>query len=252
MAFERIKTTAPQVLQLWSNISEIEWVESQLPAQAEYYEDLQKKVKSKRDDLEQIRKKIREFEDINFTIKRLIATVTFQRGRNEEMDYSTLFEKGQEEKAALVKLESELQEATQSHNTLVSKKQQLDAFRTQLYQLYDSIFAGLTPEFPSEDALEDEANSLYAQFNQIESDLTRYKTAVNHIESARKKLQEAIECLRKALGYNAWDLFFNSTIANFFEHRALIDARNYAKQTQEQIDKAKQCIPEASRIGELN
>ncbi|CAG8497341.1 5699_t:CDS:2 [Acaulospora morrowiae] len=249
MASAKIKAASSQFLQLSSSISEIEWVEKQLPSQTEYYEDLQKKVQTKRDDLEKIRKKIKEFEGINFAIKKLFATLTFQ---NEEMNYSTIFEKGQEEKALLTKLENELDEATQTNKMLFSKKQQLDTLRSKLYQLYDSVFTGITPEFPSEDALEEEANSLYAQFNQVDSDLNRYKKAIEYIESAKPKLHEAIECLRNALKYNSWDLFSNSTIANFFEFKALKDARNYSKQTQEQIDKAKQCIPEASRVGELN
>ncbi|CAG8450971.1 11363_t:CDS:2 [Scutellospora calospora] len=244
MTTGRIYAVSSQYLQLTTNIAEIEWVESQLPEQTNYLQDLQLKVAVKRSELDKLRKQTylfsipsnlpkKEFKEVqdlkHFTVKRLTAQLTHKlekKLKKEETDYLAAFEKEQNEKTALEMLENELQEANQM------------------------VFTGSIPgnENALINALESEVNILYTQFNQVSIDVNRYQSAEKHIGNARNLLSQAIKSLRQALGYNSWDRHSNSRIANFFEQGSLADARNYSMQAQVQIDQARQYVPEIHQI----
>ncbi|RIB12484.1 hypothetical protein C2G38_2200512 [Gigaspora rosea] len=252
MASERIHALSSQYLQLTTRIAEIEWVDSQLPEQTNYLQDLHVKVAIKRSELDKLREKTKkEFQEIqnlkHFTVKRLAAQLTNRldkKLKKEETDYLAAFEKEQNEKTILEALENELREATQLNQILTSQKKELVSLRDQLNNLVDSAFTDLLPE----STLENEVTTLCAQFNQVAVDVNRYQSAEKHIGNARTTLSQAIKSLRQAHQYNSLDIYSHNRIMDFFERGSLADARKYSSQAQVQIDQARQLVPEIHRM----
>lgn len=101
-----------------------------------------------------------------------------------------------------------------------------------LDSLYNSIFQGLTPDFPEEDATERDLQVVAQQCNDARMKLESQQQAMNLLNQATVRLKSALSYIEEALDHSRMDMFGGGSITDLMERDALHKAGSQVQQMQ--------------------
>lgn len=122
----------------------------------------------------------------------------------------------------------------------------------QLDQLYNSIFAGQTPEFPDEDRKEEACNASSHHVQLVHQELEKERHVLFLLRQASTKLSEARNHLDDAHGMSQWDMFGGGTMASMQKLNLLERAESSIQQVRMLQQQIQQVAPHLPSLGQLN
>jgi chromosome segregation ATPase len=175
-----------------------------------------------------------------------------EKAAKEEKEYFDAIQaqKSAEDELAYVK---QLRgEAETRKNEITTHSKRHDALQTELDALYNSIFAGHTPEFPDEDRKEDACNAAHAHVQDGTQRLERERHILFLLGQTAVKLSAAREYLDGAYGMSQYDMFGGGTMASMQKRNFLERAESAIQQVRMLQQQVKQVAPEIPGLGQLN
>ncbi|KAF2993591.1 hypothetical protein E8E13_000957 [Curvularia kusanoi] len=259
----KVHEAASHHAQLLQGLAETDQAPSQLQQQDSYLEDLKaqeantsKRVQdlSKKTNLElQDHKKYSESTFRRFAHKASGRKERFaEKAAKEEREY---FDAMQAQKTA----EDELAYVRQLKEEAEAQRQKFDHDATrhshlqhQLDQLYNSIFAGQTPEFPDEDRKEEACNAASQHVQSVHQELEKERHVLFLLRQTSTKLSEARNYLDDAHGMSQWDMFGGGTMASMQKRNLLERAESSIQQVRMLQQQLQQFAPHLPSLGQLN
>ncbi|KAJ4351909.1 uncharacterized protein N0V89_007253 [Didymosphaeria variabile] len=240
---DKIRQAASRNTELLAGLHETDSAPSQLYQQIQYINDLTSQLKTTEKQVTRLKDKtaleLKDHKKYNESTFRRFAhrasgrTDRFnEKAAKEEKEY---FEAIQAQKTA----EDELSYVRQLISEAESKKAQYerdaarhDDLQRELDALYNSIFAGYTPEFPEEDEKEracDEANTRLQNLSQT---LEKERHVLELIKKACGRLLDAKRLLMSAHDMSTMDLWGGSGFASMAKRNALEQADSCMQQVR--------------------
>lgn len=126
-------------------------------------------------------------------------------------------------------------------------------FQAELDRLYNSIFGGPTPDFPEEDAKEEQVRQAGFAFNQVQQRLNAETQAVNILTEARGFMMVSLKFMGDALQASKMDMWgVGGGFADFAERSALQKAEAGVSKVQMLVSQAQRISPQVQSIGAVN
>ncbi|KAF3039681.1 hypothetical protein E8E12_000657 [Didymella heteroderae] len=258
----KVHEAASQHAQLLHGLAETDQAPSQLQQQDAYLKDLKAQEASTTKRVEALRKKTNlELKDhkkySESTFRRFAHKATGRQERfaekagKEEREY---FDAIQEQKTA----EDELAYVRQLKAEAEVQRQKFDSDSTrhnhlqqQLDHLYNSIFAGQTPDFPEEDRKEEDCNVASQHVQSIHQELEKERHVLFLLRQISTKLSEARNFLDDAHGMSQWDMFGGGTMASMQKRSLLERAESSIQQVRMLQQQLQQVAPHLPSLGQL-
>ncbi|KAF1364223.1 hypothetical protein EJ07DRAFT_151521 [Lizonia empirigonia] len=175
-----------------------------------------------------------------------------EKAAKEEREY---FDAIQEQKTA----EDELAYIRQLKSEANVQRQKFDRDATrhnylqqQLDHLYNSIFAGQTPEFPDEDRKEEACNVATQHVESIHHELERERHVLFLLRQTSTKLNQARNYLDDAHGMSQWDMFGGGTMVSMQKRNLLERAESSISQVRILQQQLLQVAPNLPSLGQIN
>lgn len=259
----KVHEAASQHAQLLQGLAETDPAPSQLQQQVAYLNDLKGQESSTSKRVEDLRKKTNlELKDhkkySESTFSRFAHKASGRKERfaekaaKEEREY---FDAIQEQKSA----EDELVYVRQLKAEAEVQRQKFDSDTTrhnhlqlQLDQLYDSIFAGGTPQFPEEYRKEETCTTASRHVQSFHQELERERHVLFLLRQTSTKLSEARNQLDDAHGMSQWDMFGGGTMASMQKRSLLERAESSIQQVRMLQQQLQQVAPHLPNLGQLN
>jgi hypothetical protein len=259
----KVHEAASQHAQLLQGLAETEHAPSQLQQQDAYLKDLEAQEANTSKRVEDLRKKT----NLELKDHRKYSESTFRRfahkasGRKERFaekaakEEREYFDAIQEQKTA----EDELAYVRQLKAEANIQRQKFDSdtarhkhLQQQLDELYNSIFAGHTPEFPDEDRKEDACNAAHQHVQSIYQELERERHVLFLLRQTSTKLSEARQHLDDAHAMSQWDMFGGGTMVSMQKRSILECAESSIQQVRMLQQQLQQVAPHLPNLGQLN
>src|SRR5438046_5006890 len=116
----------------------------------------------------------------------------------------------------------------------------------------EQLFAGPTPSFPSEDALEQSLVSTRQRLDDVNVLAKRQQYITKSLQRALECLAGALQALQSSLQMNTFDLFSRGGYADWMVHSALAQARDLAARAQFLISEVRRIEPTTPHIGDID
>ncbi|CAE7031551.1 hypothetical protein CFE70_004447 [Pyrenophora teres f. teres 0-1] len=259
----KIQQAAHQNEQLLRGLEETDSAPSQLKQQNAYIADLESQIANINERVKDLKKKTaselkdhEKYRDSHF--RRFAHKASGKKERfaekaaKEEKEY---FDAIQAQKSA----EDELAYAKQLHDEAEARKKGIAAeaqrhstLQAELDALYNSIFAGRTPEFPDEDRKEDACTAAHSHVQTMTQRLERERHILFLLGQTAVKLSAARESLENAYGMSQFDMFGGGTMASMQKRNFLERAESSIQQVRMLQTQIKQVAPEIPGLGQLN
>jgi len=168
------------------------------------------------------------------------------KAAKEEKEY---FDAMQAQKSAedeltyLQQLHSEAQTACTQYQQSADRHKDL---QSQLDALYNSIFAGPTPDFPAEDNAEQTVTNAQQHLSTLHQSLSREKHILFLLGQLVTKLSEARNALSAAYDMSQWDMFGGGTMSSMQKRSHLERAESCIQQVrmlQDQLQHMESGVP---------
>jgi chromosome segregation ATPase len=259
----KIQQAAHQNEQLLRGLEETDAAPSQLKQQNAYIADLDTQLNNTRKRVNDLKKKTaselkdhEKYRDSHF--RRFAHKASGKKDKfaekaaKEEKEYFDAIQeqKSAEDELAYVKQLRDEAEIRKNEITLQAKRH--DTLQAELDALYNSIFAGRTPEFPDEDRKEDACNAAHAQVQDATQRLERERHILFLLGQTVVKLSAAREHLDGAYGMSQYDMFGGGTMAGIQKRNYLERAESAIQQVRMLQQQVKQVAPEIPGLGQLN
>lgn len=259
----KIHEASSQHAQLLQGLAETDQAPSQLQQQNAYLKDLEVQAISTSKRVEELRKKTNlELKDhkkySESTFSRFAHKATGRKERfaekagKEEREY---FDAIQEQKSA----EDELAYIRQLQAEAEVQRQKFDSdstrhnhFQQQLDHLYNSIFAGQTPEFPEEDLKEAASIAAFQHVQFLNQELEKERHVLFLLRQTSTKLSEARNFLNDAHGMSQWDMFGGGAMASMQKRNLLERAESSIQQVRMLQQQLQQVAPHLPSLGRLD
>ncbi|KAH7066431.1 hypothetical protein BKA63DRAFT_524340 [Paraphoma chrysanthemicola] len=142
-------------------------------------------------------------------------------------------------------------EADIQRQTFAQSADRHKELQSQLDALYNSIFAGHTPEFPDEDRAEEACNSASQNVQHLNQQLEREKHVLFLLGQTVQKLSEARNSLDGAYGMSQYDMFGGGTMASMQKRNYLERAESSIQQVRMLQQQLKRVAPDIPTLGPL-
>lgn len=175
-----------------------------------------------------------------------------EKAAKEEKEYFDAIQaqkSAEDELTYVVQLRSE---ADSHKSDLTAQVKRHDALQAELDALYNSIFAGHTPEFPDEDRKEEACNATHARVQDFTQRLERERHVLFLLGQAATKLSAARSHLDGAYGMSQYDLFGGGTMASMQKRNYLERAESAIQQVRMLQQQVRQVAPDIPDLGPLN
>jgi hypothetical protein len=255
----KIQEAASQNASLLQGLHETDSAPSQLRQQDAYINDLNHQIAKINARVADLKKKTaielkdhEKYRDSN--VRRFAHKATGRKGKfaekaaKEEKEYFDAIQaqKSAEDELTYVQhLKSEAEGTRQGYASSAARHQDL---QTQLDALYNSIFAGHTPDFPLEDRAEEASQSASQHLYNLNQQLEREKHTLFLLGQTVQKLSDARIALDGAYNMSQYDMFGGGTMASMQKRNFLERAESCIQQVRMLQDQLPRDIP---RLGEL-
>lgn len=240
---DQIRQAASRNAELLAGLHETDSAPSQLYQQIQYIKDLNEQLKATEKQASRLKEKtaleLKDHKKYNESTFRRFAhrasgrTDKFnEKAAKEEKEY---FEAIQAQKSAEDELGYVRQLLSEAEATKASYEKSAarhDEYQRALDGLYNSIFAGTTPEFPEEDASEAACNAANARLQSLGQTLEKERRVLDLIKKACGRLLDAKRLLMQAHDMSTMDLWGGSTFASMAKRNALEQADSCLQQVR--------------------
>lgn len=259
----KIQEAASRNATLLQGLHETDSAPSQLEQQNAYIADLDRQIANTTKRVNDLKRKtaaeLKDHEKYrDSTMRRFAHKATGRKDKftekaaKEEKEYFDAIQaqKSAEDELAYVKqLHAEASVQRSTFQTSADRHKQLQA---QLDQLYNSIFAGRTPEFPDEDAKEDACNASSQHLSTLNQNLEREKHILFLLGQTVTKLSEARNALDGAYGMSQYDMFgVGGSMASMQKRNYLEQAESRIQQVRMLQDQLRHIAPDIPNLGPL-
>ncbi|THV03506.1 hypothetical protein K435DRAFT_279654 [Dendrothele bispora CBS 962.96] len=237
----------------------LEYAPSALTEQTTYLQDLQAnlaRVKERVEGLAEKTKKEKEYEGLrDSAVRRMASRVVGrkekfkEKQRKGEREYIEALEAETRERENQAMVEEMILEANTTKLDLQEKSDRLTLVQQELSDLYETVFGGLTEEFPRDDQLKDRLKSARETYDTIQARLNSDSQAVKLLERAEKMRQTCLNYLNEASDYGSsgtllWFLAdYISWDFRIMEQKALNNASMTASQMNSLLQQAQRASP---------
>jgi len=249
---DQIKAAASRNAELLEILHTTDHAPAGLEQQQRYLTDLQaelKRVNTELQKLESARKKeLKEHEDYRDSVMKRFAyrvsrkTEKFEaKAAKEEKDYFDVLQKIQQFTSQKNNVESMIADGDKIRAELDTQSRRNKQAQTDLDNLYQGIFKGITPGFPEEDSLERAADEAGQAHYTAAAEAKNCEQVFNMLNDAWTALQQAGSSIEEALSHSRMDMFGGGTMSDMMERNALSKAQN-------SIHRAEMLTTQAQRI----
>ncbi|VUC32759.1 unnamed protein product [Clonostachys rosea] len=244
---QQIQEASARNAELLRTLAETDYAKPSLKEQVILINDLQKQIDKTDKDLKlydtQRKAELKDHEkyrDSHF--RRFLYKATgnkdkfAEKASKEEKEYYDVLQKQHETTVLNNGLKEQHEEAKRVRGELETAVELHNHSQIELDNLYNSIFAGETPRFPEEDALERESDNSLQRYHDIRTKLEEEMRVMKLVNQAQAKVKEALRYMDDARSASRMDMFGFDGIADAMERSALAkadiayrDARNFAE-----------------------
>ncbi|KAL8942670.1 MAG: hypothetical protein Q9216_001524 [Gyalolechia sp. 2 TL-2023] len=143
-------------------------------------------------------------------------------------------------------------EARKHHAELEQTESTHKRLQAELDALYNSIFAGPTPEFPGEDRKEWALGQAKDSFNDAKRKHEAEAQAVKCLHDANQFMSEALRSLDDARSHSRMDMFGGGTLTDMMEREALSRAQNATDKVKMLVSQAQRLSPDIQSLGNID
>ncbi|USP80412.1 hypothetical protein yc1106_07686 [Curvularia clavata] len=258
----KIQEAANQNASLLQGLQETDSAPSQLQQQDAYIQDLDRQINNTNKRVADLKRRTaselkdhKKYQDS--TLRRFAHKATGRKERfaekaaKEEKEYFDAMQaqkSAEDELAYIQHLKSEAQTQRQNFSSAADQHARL---QSQLDALYNSIFAGHTPEFPDEDRKEDACNASWQQLQHHHQQSEHSKHILYLLGQTSTKLSEARNALDSAYGMSQYDMFGGGTMASMQKRNYLERAESSIQQVRMLQEQLRHLAPEIRDLGLL-
>jgi hypothetical protein len=258
----KIQEAASQNASLLQGLHETDSAPSQLQQQNAYIRDLDNQISNINKRVADLKRKtateLKDHEKYrDSTLRRFAHKATgrkekfAEKAAKEEREYFDAIQaqkSAEDELGYVQQLKSEAENQRQTFFTSAERHKHL---QSQLDALYNSIFAGHTPEFPDEDRKEEACNAAAQYLSSLNQNLEKEKHILFLLGQTVQKLSEARNSLDGAYGMSQYDMFGGGTMASMQKRNYLERAESSYQQVRMLQDQLKQIAPDIPNLGPL-
>ncbi|KAK7190593.1 hypothetical protein DPSP01_007248 [Paraphaeosphaeria sporulosa] len=240
---EKIRQAASRNAELLAGLHETDSAPSQLYQQIQYIKDLNEQLKATEKQVSRLKEKtaleLKDHRKYNESTFRRFAhrasgrTDKFnEKAAKEEKEYFDAIQaqKSAEDELGYVRqLVAEAEVAKAGYEKDAARH---DEYQRALDALYNSIFAGTTPEFPEEDAREAACEAANARLQSLAQTLEKERHVLELVKKACGRLLDAKRLLMQAHDMSTMDLWGGSTFASMAKRNALEQADSCMRQVR--------------------
>ena len=261
MATEQtIRDAGPTYLSLQKTLSESEWAVAGLPQVTKTLQAAEIASKSTKDQIRKFDKRSQnQLERYNnlkhHSVKRAWYRTTGkleEKIQEEEKAWLKEYESVQAAKARGEEQDKEVAEAKKIKDQCVETKAIYERAQKDLKSLLEQLFAGPTPSFPSEDALEQSLAAARQRHDDINILAKRQTYITNSLQRAHQCLIGALQALESSLQMNTYDMFSRGGYADWMVHSALGEARDLATRAQFLVSEVRRIEPSIPHLGDIH
>ncbi|KAK4093686.1 hypothetical protein Purlil1_2020 [Purpureocillium lilacinum] len=169
-----------------------------------------------------------------------------------ERDYFEVLQRAHQEDKINGGLKAQMEEAQGAARALEAVAARNRDAQRQLDELYQSIFAGPTPQFPDEDAAEQRRDALVVRYRAVREACEAEEEAVKLLASGDALMMQALQHIADALSYSRVDMFGGGGFADMMERNALADADRLLMMARLQASRAQKASPQVKALPGVN
>lgn len=261
---QRILSASSQNAQLLKTLAETDYAASALQQNTFYLRDLAQEIAVRTKQVAELSKaKNKELSDHekyqHSTMRRLAYKLGgkkeefLAKANKEEREYLEAVQALSQAESGLATLRNNFFEAENTQQKLKSVVAIHNTAQSELDELYDSIFAGPTPEFPEEDAKERPADLAKQAYDQAQLRVNNEVQAHTLLQDASKYMEQCLANLINACDSSNMDMLgWGGRYVDMAERSSLAQAQGNAFQAQMLISQASRLQPLIHSIGPMN
>ncbi|KAI4238292.1 MAG: hypothetical protein LQ349_001214 [Xanthoria aureola] len=250
--------------ELLRGLNETESASSSLEQSQAYLDDLDREIDICNTEIQHLEKKTAaELKDhkkyaesitLRFISRAVGKSEQFaERASKEEREYLEAVAAENQAKSRLEEWTKKRDEARKQHATLETTNKTHKRLQSELDALYNSIFAGPTPDFPGEDQKESAMREAKEAYNIAKQQHGAEIQAVKCLEDAETLMLEALEWLKNAGDQSPIDkLSSGMMLADVLERTALMKAQNAIDKAKMLVEQAQRLSPNIPGLGNIN
>lgn len=164
-----------------------------------------------------------------------------RRLEKEEREYVEAAQEEHNESRAIEELKAAAENARSKKGELETQVLLRKEMLQRIDDLYESAFEGPSPDFPEEDAAEDELREAEVHFEHMQARLSHEKTVFELLDQAASRANEALSALQSANMYATYDTFNigGGIWGQMAEADDLLRAQTLAAQAKRFMDRAR-------------
>ncbi|CAD6448884.1 89ec1803-e9fc-4d97-9585-d35e23370b19 [Sclerotinia trifoliorum] len=193
------------------------------------------------------------------TVKRLAYKLSgrkqkfIEKEEKEHREWLNAIQNELEAKRHLSHLKDTLQEAKSKASSLKPLVEKHNAAQAELDTLYNSIFSGPSPDFPTEDTMEHLLSLAKDSFDEGQLQLSIESNVLSILQNASTIMRQCVAALDNALqssNMDAWGV--GGGFADMTERSSLAQAQSFSSQVEMLISQARQIQPAVQPLGPMN
>ncbi|OHF01732.1 hypothetical protein CORC01_02923 [Colletotrichum orchidophilum] len=175
-----------------------------------------------------------------------------ERAAREEREYFDVLQEEHREKELNKNVREQLRDAREASTSLEAEARRHDEAQCELDSLYDSIFAGPTPSYPEEDALEQSAEQALREYHDTRSKVEAEAHAIRLLTDAMKRMGDSLRHMDDALSHSRMDMFGGGTMSDMMERSALQRAESATQEARMLVMQAQRMTPYIGDLPPIN
>ena len=262
-AQQALVEAASKNAELLQRINETEYASSALKQSQTYLNDLDREIKNWNSEIQRLEvKTASEFKDhkkyAESTARRFMHRATgkkeqfAEKASKEEREYVEALAAENQAKSRREKWIKNRDEARKQHAMLEDTDRTHKRLQAELDSLYNSIFAGPSPEFPGEDQKESAMRQAKDAFNTAKQRHEAEVQAANCLRDAEGFMTQALQSLDDARSHSRMDMFGGGTLSDMMERNALSKAQNATDKVKMLVQQAQRLSPDVQGLGDIN
>ncbi|KAI4105742.1 MAG: hypothetical protein LQ339_003304 [Xanthoria mediterranea] len=260
-AQQSLLEAASKNAELLRGLNETESASSSLEQSQAYLDDLDREINVCNTEIQHLEKKTAaELKDhkkyAESSTRRFIVRKSqhfAEKASKEEREYVEAVAAENQAKSRLEEWMKKREEAKKQHATLENTNKTHQRLQSELDALYNSIFAGPTPDFPGEDQKESAMREAKEAYNIAKQQHEAEIQAAKCLEDAETFMLEVLEWLENARENSDIDKSGSGTmLANLLERTALMKARNAIGKAKMLVEQAQRLSPNIPGLGNID
>ncbi|KAI4219532.1 MAG: hypothetical protein L6R36_008257 [Xanthoria steineri] len=246
--------------ELLRGLNETESASSSLEQSQAYLDDLDREINVCNTEIQHLEQKtVAEHKDhkkyADSITRRFIVRKSqhfAEKASKEQREYFEAVAAENQAKSRLGEWMKKRDESRKQHATLENTNKTHQRLQSELDALYNSIFAGPTPDFPGEDQKESAMREAKEAYKIAKLQHEAGIQVAICLEDAERSMREALERLGDARDYSQDEKYSSGMmLADVLERNALMKAKNAIEKAKMLLEQAQRLAPNAPGLGNI-